>query len=133
MKIKSRAALATGFAVVISIMSAATPAVAAGTVVSVGQGTLIAKGAGVTVPTTITCDAGQIYSVGLGLSQRLGGGRIAQGSAGSDYQSCTGQPQMATFTVLAQTLAFKSGTALGIVNLQTCEPDFSVCQSQNVT
>jgi hypothetical protein len=134
MKIKFRAAVVTGFAAVISITSAATPAVAAGTVVSVGQGTLIARGTGVTVPTTFTCDPGQIYSVAVGLSQRLGGGRLAQGSNGSiDFPSCTGQTQAVTVTVLAQTLAFKAGTALAIVSLTTCEPDFSVCQSQELT
>ena len=126
MRVRLRAALAGGFAAVIGWTST-VPAIAAATDVSVGSGTLVAKGAAVTVPTTFVCDTGQIFNVFLVLRQRVGNG-LAVGAGGSGpYQPCTGETQTVAVTVTAQNRAFKPGTAAATLNLQICQAGFVGC------
>ena len=125
MRVRLRAALA-GFAVAVGA-TCTVPAMAAATDVSVGSGALVAKGAAVKIPTTFTCDTGQIYNVFLVVRQRVGNG-LAVGAGGSGpYQPCTGQTQTVTVTVTAQDRAFKPQTAAATLNLQVCQAGFLGC------
>jgi len=134
LKLRSRLVLAAGCTAAISLASLATPALAAGSVLSVSQGTLLAKGAGVSTSVTFSCDVGQTYDLGVNLRQNVKGGRIATGSAfSSSREDCTGEAQTESLVIPADSVAFKKGSAVAQVFLGTCNPDFSSCQQDQLT
>jgi hypothetical protein len=124
MKTKIRATITA--ACTAGLLSIATPAFAAGAILDVGDGTLLAKGAGATIPITFVCDAGQTYLIDLGVQQRVSQGRVAKGGT-QTFGDCTGSEQTITLTVTSDgdsNLAFKSGSALARVFFETCGIDF---------
>lgn len=130
----SRVASATGIAVVGIALSAGT-AVASGTLLSAGPGTLSLKGARASVPVTMTCTLGENFSVYIDLNERVGGGQLASGAGNTyatyGYQPCTGEPQTVVVEVSPYNRAFKTGTAAGQGSITSCSPDFSFCESQS--
>jgi hypothetical protein len=101
-------------AVTTAFVLAATGPAQAATTVNVGEGTVSARGALVTLPVTIQCDADSPVSISnFRLNQRVGGGRVAEGQADDSIEFvCTG----ADLTVLLKILpfngvAFKKGPA----------------------
>jgi hypothetical protein len=130
---RAAAVMATGFAAALTMTALAAPAFADGAVTSAGPGKLLVKGAAVNVPITFVCDAGQLYFTQLFLSQRVNGGRLAQGADSGNFGDCTGGSQTVTATVFSQTSAFKKGNALAQVDIQTCDADFISCQEHIIT
>jgi hypothetical protein len=126
-----RVAAATGMAFAAIALSADT-AIAAGTLVSAGPGSLTAKGARASVPVTVTCTPGEAFFVYIYLNERVGGGQLASGDGDTyPYQSCTGEAQTAVAVVDAEGRAFKPGTAAASASLYTCTPDLIYCQYQS--
>jgi hypothetical protein len=84
----------------------------AATTVSVGDGTVSAKGVLVTVPLTVDCDPNFGFGVFLRLTQRVGGGQTAHG-IDSDSILCTGAEQTVVLHIVpfVGSAAFKKGTA----------------------
>jgi hypothetical protein len=89
-------------ATVPSVAAATVPSVAAATVPSVDvvSATLVAKGAGVQVVLTGSCDAGAGAGVFSATVTQAVGNRVAQGT-GYVVLTCTGEPQEATVLVTA--------------------------------
>ncbi len=98
--------------------------------------TLVARGAEVDVTVSFTCPAGYIVGNGYGMS--YGGAGIylqqavskteqAAGSAFSNGQTCTGQPQTAVIPVLANAPGppFRNGAAVVFASLQACDANFN--------
>ena len=111
----SRTLLTAGLGAAICV-SVAGPAVAEASIVGVGPGTLLAKGAVATVPVSFVCDAGEPFALGFGLRQRINGQTITDG--GSQAQgTCTGETQTVTLQVSPSPVAFKRGTAAALVTL----------------
>jgi hypothetical protein len=104
----------------IGLFATASPA-AADSVTSVGDGTLLAKGAAVSITYAYECDAGQTVATEIRLTQRVSQGRTATGRAiGSSFNiTCTGFDTQ-TVSVRADSLAFKTGTAVATISLATC-------------
>ncbi|MCA1672626.1 MAG: hypothetical protein LC799_10630 [Actinobacteria bacterium] len=105
------------------LIGSPTAASATHTVALGGSGTLVAKGAGVVVPVTVTCAPSQFNSVDVQLSQRSGNG-IVQGY-GSANVVCDGTPHTVDVLVSAQGAPFKQGAALARASMFVC--DFSGC------
>jgi len=105
--------------------------------------TLVAKGAGVIVPVTVTCAASELpppafppfppfpgsSTVGVQVTERSGS-RIAMGS-GMEPLVCDGAPH--TYDVLVRALGapFKNGTALATASVFAC--DLSGCHEASDT
>jgi hypothetical protein len=135
MNIKSR--VLTAGVIAASLMSVAAPANAAvRTILDIGPGLLVAKGAVVDVPVTFICDPGSSStSLSLHLEQKVSQQRTALGNGFESDFACTGESQTVTITVEAPkrgTTAFKNGTALAQVSLFTCAPD-STCNSESLS
>ena len=82
----------------------------------IGNGTLLAKGAAVSIPIQFICEQGLFYNVNLNLNQKVSKGQVAAGS-NQVNGTCSGQVQSATLTIRPDTRdgnarAFKKGTAL---------------------
>jgi hypothetical protein len=92
---------------------------------SVGpQATILTKGAGLRVPVSVTCFP-ETFNFGMSIfvTQRVGGGRIASGSAFVDGSlNCDGFPHVVTTTLIANQNAFKTGTALSTADAFACTP-----------
>ncbi len=86
---------------------------------------LVAKGVGVEVSVSYTCAAGATTSIGVYLSQRLGGGTITNGS-GAVQTTCDGTKRTGValvrpnFSYNLPMEAFKSGTALVTAQTYVC-------------
>lgn len=132
MNIKSRGVLTGAFIAALSLVLVAAPANAAGSVINVGPGTLLAKGAALEVPVTFVCDVDSAYaSVTVIITQKVSQGRTATGNFSTTDFTCTGESQTVTLTLNAANAAFKNGTALADVDLFTCPPDFN-CQDLRI-
>jgi hypothetical protein len=93
-------------------------------VLDVGDGSLVAKGASVTVPVTFVCEAGDPFTVQVGLTQRVSGKLATEGS-GQVSGTCNGAPQTASVPVQPETrngslVPFKKGTTFASVELSSC-------------
>lgn len=111
------------------LLAAAGSASAAGTVsqLTVTDGTLLAKGAAVSVPITYSCEGGYA-TVFLQVRQRVQGGGLVSGTRQIDsfygLGACTGGLQTTTMTVLPDTgssAAFRPGVALAYVSFTACD------------
>lgn len=92
------------------------------------EATLIAKGAGVTVPVEVTCEAGATGFVDVQISQARG--RHVANGFGFTEVACEGTTQTVEVLVTAHGGAFKRGTALAEARLAVCSHDFSApCQT----
>ena len=118
MKTKIRATVVA--ACTLGLLSAATPALADATVVSVGDGTLLAKGAAVSIPVTYTCAVGESWSLDAQLSQKISQGRITKGGT-QVGTNCTGANETVNLSISPEgQLAFKSGSGLLHVTVFSC-------------
>ncbi|MBO1267892.1 hypothetical protein [Arthrobacter cavernae] len=110
----------------VGLFAMAGPASAATSVTDISDGTLLAEGVAVEVSFSFTCDKGRNVTSNLMISQRVNAGRIARGfgSNTGGFEPCTGDLQTETVTVIAESSAFKNGTALAIVDLLLCDPGF---------
>ena len=125
------ASLLTGAAV-------AMPAAAAEAVppdLSVGEGTLLARGAAVRVPLIITCPAGLPGSAYVSQFVQRRGNATVNGLPQSAPQfTCTGAPQTADVIVTpASNGVFGTGPAVITAFAQSCTPDFVLCESTQFT
>lgn len=108
-------------------LSLAAPAQAAtGQLNNVSDGTLLARGTGVTLQVTFTCDPGAVGNAHINVLQRVQGGKIALAAAESPATECTGEAQTFSLTLQSFEQAFKKGTAQAVVTLTVC--DASTCQ-----
>jgi hypothetical protein len=131
--------VATGvLAASLSLVSVAAPANAAvRTILDIGPGSLVAKGAMVDLPVTFICDQGSFNtSLTVQLQQNASQQRTATGSGVESGFVCTGKTQTVTLTIKgprrAPAIAFKNGTASVQVSLTTCAPD-STCGSESLS
>jgi len=97
----------------------------------IGNGTLLAKGAAVSIPVQFICEQGFFYNVNINLNQKVSKGQVATGSSQVNG-TCSGQVQSATLTIRPDTRdsnarAFKKGTALAEGSGSFCTPDGSGC------
>ena len=85
---------------------------------------LLARGAGLSIPVTYQCAAGdQEIDISVEVVQRSGSGTTY--AYGSRTASCTGGLQSTTVTVTAGDRVFKKGTAVATAKAFTC--GFSFC------
>jgi hypothetical protein len=106
-----------------AIIPAAAASAATTASVEVGDGTLLAHGAGVSVPVTVTCTTDQppIYYgyVSVTLTQRQGQ-TLTQGGNSAPATTCDGTPQ--TYTVLVTgNRPFKAGAAVAAGAVEVCD------------
>jgi hypothetical protein len=109
-------------ALVVALFATAGSASAATATIQVGSGTLVARGAAVDVPVTVslTCDEGFTSGfVNLFLSQAQG--RTLATGGGSAQVSCTGETQTATIRVFADSAPFHGGSAIARAVLLQCQ------------
>ncbi len=131
--------LAASAAIATLLVGSATAASATHTVEVGDTGTLIAKGAAVIVPVTVTCDPSTAppfpfpgpggSSVTVSVTQRSGN-RIAQGYGGTAV-TCDGTPQTVNVRLTANQAPFKPGTALATATMFQC--DASGCHQASDT
>jgi hypothetical protein len=122
--------LAASAATAALLIGSATVASASHTVEVGDTGTLVAKGAAVVVPVTVTCQPGTTPfppfpfpggpSVSVTLTQRTGN-RIAQGFGGAPVV-CDGTPQTVNVQLTASQAPFKHGPAAVTASLTQCDP-----------
>jgi hypothetical protein len=119
MKTRSRGAAVVAL-VAASLLSLAAPATAAPAILGVSNGTLLAKGAAVSVSITFQCDEGFNYTLDLTLTQRVNKNAITTGNPQTGGE-CTGSPQTVELIVRPNVRdtpsAFKAGSALASVLL----------------
>jgi hypothetical protein len=121
--------------VVVLFVTAGSASAATGTI-QVGSATLVARGAAVDVPVTVslTCDEGFTSGiVQLFLSQAQG--RTLATGEGSTQVSCTGETQTVTIRVFASSAPFHGGSAIANATLLQClvDPDFGlVCSFTDI-
>ena len=118
---------------VCGLLAMPTNAGAVGTVseLSVGQGTLLAKGAAIRVSTTYTCEGVSAF-MPLLVRQRTSSGALAFGMSFAGETSpnpivCDGTSRSVTLTVYPDAnlnTAFKPGTALATVEFSVCDETF---------
>ena len=110
------------------LVGSATGASATHTVEIGDTGTLLAKGAAVIVPVTVTCGPGTLppfpvpgpsSSLSISITQRSGN-RIAQGYGGAPV-TCDGTAQTVDVLVTANAAPFKHGTAVVTVTMFECD------------
>lgn len=114
----------------------ASPAMAAGSVLSISDGVLLGKGSGVQVTISFVCDLGQTYGLNVTLRQRVSQGLLTSGSSGENGD-CTGSTQSSTYVISPSVRqgtppAYKNGSALVTADIFTCSPEF-VCESATVS
>jgi hypothetical protein len=119
MKTRSRGAAVVAL-VAASLLSLAAPATAAPAIINVSDGTLLAKGAAVSVSITFQCDEGFHYVLELNVTQKVNRNKITTGTNQTNAD-CTGSPQTVELAVGPDSrdtpTAFKSGSALASVLL----------------
>ena len=106
---------------------------AAGSWTLAGDGVLVAKGAAVTVTAAYSCPVDTAFAgLDVGLSQRVNGGRVAQGFGRATDLICDDTVHQASILVQTQGgNAFKSGDALANGGLLVCDPT-STCQGLDI-
>jgi hypothetical protein len=122
MKIRSRLAVTTGVAGALLISSIA-PAWSSGVPLDIGNGTIGAKGASVSVPVTFTCELEEgrtTETVQILLQQQLSPKRQAEGG-GAKEVACTGETQTVEIPVIAVVknggFAFRNGDAFATLTI----------------
>lgn len=84
---------------------------------------LVAKGAAVSVPVTITCfPEAEYYGMSVFVSERVNGGRLATGWGYIESTQCDGFPGTVDVSVRANENAFKNGQALVEADAWACTP-----------
>src|SRR3954447_255259 len=91
--------------------------------------TLHAKGAAIDLQIDIVC-TGRTADVFVQVTQRVGGGSLAQGFA-EQVVTCTGQVQGVTVTMAANGNAFKKGVAFAHADIFGCQLRPRVCGSES--
>lgn len=103
--------------------------------------TLVARGAGINVPVTVTCSGPDVpnVAVGLNVTERAGSDvAVGIGAAGFD---CTGTsqtslvlvtPTFGGFPSVTAGKAFKKGTAIVQTSASACTADFSICANPTI-
>ena len=88
------------------------------------QPTLLAKGAAIRVPVSVTCFPETFsYGINISVTQRVNGGRIASGFATvTSPMNCDGFPHVVNATVIATQYTFKVGAAFSSVDAYACTP-----------
>ncbi len=108
-----------------AIVATAVPAAAAGPVeASVAiqqQGRLEARGAAVTVPTRVSCQAGATGSLWVQVTQNVRG-ELAIGEKYTPSVPCTGEFHKIDVTVVSRTKAFRQGVAFTSASLNVYLP-----------
>jgi hypothetical protein len=117
MQITSRALITAGLGAVLSL-SFAPSALAEVSNVSVGNGTLQAKGLGVSVPVSFVCDAGTHYDFQLYLRQSVQ--KTVTISYSSGFGACTGHTQRLVVQGRPEPKPFKKGMTLADFGLSSC-------------
>jgi hypothetical protein len=122
MRKKGHLAVITG-ATAALLLSSVVPAWSSGVPLAIGDGTLGAKGASVSVPVTFTCvleDGRTTETVQVLLKQQLSPKRHAEGS-GAKEVACTGATQTVEVTVIAGPKnggsAFRNGDATATLRI----------------
>jgi hypothetical protein len=90
-----------------------------------GTAPLVAKGAAVDVGVSYSCSSDAAFAdISVSLTQRVGGGRLASGSAGTSNLVCDGTEHTALVRVTAfGAAAFKKGDAAAQGFLEACLAD----------
>jgi len=91
--------------------------------------TLVAKGAGVDVTLQVQCAGTRTAFINLNLTERFG--KDIASSNGYTSVGCTGSQQAIVIRLLAQSVAFKSGSALAQADISGCTRRF--CGNQPVS
>lgn len=119
------------FAAVI-VPAAAAHAAVSGSVDIGDSATLLARGAGVSVPVTLTCtsDLPLAYGyVSIDITQRQGQS-FAQGSNSVQVSTCDGAPQTYT-VVITGNRPFKTGEVIAASTLQICDAEYTCTYATN--
>lgn len=106
---------------VVALVATVGSASAATATLQVGSGTLVARGAAVDVPVTvsITCDDGFSSGVVQLFVSQSSGRSLARGE-GSAEVACTSGPQTVTARVFANSTPFRGGSAVANATLLQC-------------
>lgn len=129
-------------AAIVAALMVPTVAFAAATSIQPLSATLVAKGAEVDVTLSFTCPAGLTvggpfsmpgFGATVSLQQAVSKTQQALGSAFTNGQACTGQPQTAVVPVLANVPGppFRKGPAVASANLQACDANFNCVYAQS--
>lgn len=122
--------LALGTTLAITVL--APPAVAQPTIsATFGEtATLVARGAAIDVPVTYSCSPDTAFAdIGVQVTQRVGGNRLAQGFGSTSNLICDGTEHTTLIRVTASgENAFRRGVALAVGFFTACTADF-VCTS----
>jgi hypothetical protein len=124
-------------AFVLGVVATPSGAQSIGTRVSVGQTTLVGKGAQVTVRLTFVCDPHLNVAFGDVAVNQVSGHKLAQG-AGIFLNNfpgvpCTGRPEVINVTVPSGTsFAFKPGSATATADFNTFDPVAGVLATTTV-
>ena len=119
------------FSASLAFAAAVVPAAAANAAVSgsvdIGEtATLLARGAGVSVPVTVTCisDLPLAYGyVNVSITQRQGQ-TLVQGSNSTQVRTCDGTPQVYT-VVITGSRPFKAGEVVASSTLEFCDTEYT--------
>lgn len=89
-----------------------------------GAATLVARGAAVDVEVLYNCSPDTTSAfVGVGLTERVGGGHLATGFGGTEEFVCDGAAHTTKVSVIGDgDTAFKKGDAVAEVHIEACSP-----------
>ena len=128
---RTPAVRAMAFGASLAFAAVVVPAAAANAAVSgsvdIGEtATLLARGAGVSVPVTVTCtsDLPLAYGyVNASITQRQGQ-TLVQGSSSTQVRTCDGTPQAYT-VVITGSRPFKAGEVVASSTLEFCDAEYT--------
>jgi hypothetical protein len=113
-----------------TLVASALPALAqpTGTVRIGPEATLVARGAAIQVPVRYSCTPETTFGeLSVQVTQRVGGGRLAEGFGSTTNLICDGQVHTARVTVTASgENAFRQGVAFARASLFVCEFEFCI-------
>lgn len=128
-----RSITAIGVGGAMALVGPALAAGAVGTAVEIGStGRLLARGAAVTVPVKVTCEPNQDGPPEVFVRVTQARGRMVANGFGRGSVTCDGTTQRLNVLVTAETLTFKTGTAVATADFGSCGPFFP-CQSSTDT
>ena len=111
--------LLTGLSV-LGVVGSSPASAQAPSTIEITSAALVARGAAVEITYTLTCEAGASAFYWATVTQRVGS-RVAQGTAGTFSERCTGSAQTLTSLVTAYSAAaFRKGTALVQTYVDVC-------------
>ena len=122
-----RIPVVVALATLLATVSLTAPAVAQETPIITasltGNATLVAKGAAVDVEVLYSCSSDVTSaSIQVRLTQRVGGGRLTEGSGSTSGLVCDGAEHIAVVRVIGESLAFKKGDAVAQGSMTACNP-----------